>query len=439
VGLGHWRYAFAEGLNAEVYIEMPDSIQPDLEGTIDLYARGELSPADARALAQEALSRPDLFEELNAVALAKAASEINDDVLQHYVSGHLSSLEEWKLAQEALNNEQLFDALATHGTVEKGLEDAAFRDAVLKRPKSRVRIYAMVGTIAAAIAFFAIYLRSPATVPNHNAATTSAKHVSLSPTLDASASGGQPILLASQLRPQSAATPIFRGTDSESRPPQQRGSVLSIDDQLPTVNLGSLDGLAKGSELQVFRDGQPVGRVLVNTVFRDRARGRIVAGNIIHVGDQVRTNDSVYLSAVLQQMDALTARGDLKKALDVGRKALASSVKNAKLLARVAAVEYQEGAVDMAVQHYEAAATEDPEALNSLAALYLLHGDYQRAEDRLKPDTAESLNNLGVAAELRGDSQKAAHYYNEALRAPGATKESQTSIQANLARVQGVK
>jgi hypothetical protein len=298
-----------------------------------------------------------------------------------------------------------------------------------------------MGTIAAAVAFFTIYLRPPAPSPNNTTTTATVRHISLKPTLDPSANGAQPILLASQLQPRSAGTPIFRGAEPESRSPQQRGSILSIEDKLPTVNLGSLDGLAKGNELQVFRDGRPVGRILATTVFRDRARGKIVAGDTIRAGDQVRTNDSAYLSAVLQQVDALTARGDLKKALDVAQKALAQAGKNAKLLARIAGLEYRTGAVDAAVQHYEAAAAEDPEVLNTLAALYLLRGDYERAEGRLKRDNAdvESLNNLGVAAELRGDSQKAAQYYADALRTPGATKESQRSVQANLARVQGVK
>jgi hypothetical protein len=57
---------------------MPDSIQPDLDRRIDLYVRGELSPSEARELAQEALARPDLFEELNTAALAKAAIELRN-------------------------------------------------------------------------------------------------------------------------------------------------------------------------------------------------------------------------------------------------------------------------------------------------------------------------------------------------------------------------
>src|SRR3979411_2372160 len=101
---------------------MPNSMEPDLDQRIDLYVRGELSPVEARELAQEALRRPDLFEELNAAALAKAAieSESNSTILQRYLSGQLSPTEERELARDALNNEQLFDALAAHGIVEEG-------------------------------------------------------------------------------------------------------------------------------------------------------------------------------------------------------------------------------------------------------------------------------------------------------------------------------
>ncbi len=305
--------------------------------------------------------------------------------------------------------------------------------------RSKVRTFAIAGSIAAAVALFTFYLKWDRPPGLSNRPTIA--QPALKPTLDPSANAGQPILLARQLRPASGDAPIFRGSDSESRPPQQQGSILSIEEKLPTANLGSIDGLAKGNELRVFRDGQPIGRVVVTTIFRDRARGRIVAGDTIRVGDQVRADDSVYLSAVLQQVDALTARGDLKKAIDVAQKALTQLGTNRQLLQRIAALEYQTGALDAALQHYEAAAPQETEALNSLAVLYLLRGDYQRAETLLagKSD-GESLNNLGAAAELHGDSQKAAQYYGEALRAlDGAAVESRKSVQANLTRVQGLK
>jgi Flp pilus assembly protein TadD len=143
----------------------------------------------------------------------------------------------------------------------------------------------------------------------------------------------------------------------------------------------------------------------------------------------------------LQRVDALTARGDRKKAIDVAQKALTQLGTNRQLLERIAALEYQTGALDAALQHYEAAAPQEAAALNSLASLYLLRGDYQRAEALLSGKSdGESLNNLGAAAELHGDSQKAAQYYGEALRAlDGSAAESRKSIQANLTRVQGLK
>jgi hypothetical protein len=437
---------FEEGRNAEV--DMPDSIQLELDRRIDLYMRGALSPSEARELAQEALARPDLFEVLNAAALAKAAieSEDNSGILKRYLSGQLSPAEERELAREALNNEQLFDALAAHGTVEEGLDDPAFRDVVLKRsqpvqairPRSKIRIFAIAGSIAAAIALFTFYLKWDRPADQSSRPTIARR--TLKPTLDPSANAGQPILLASQLRQTTISTPIFRGPESESRPPQQQGSILSIEEKLATVNLGSLDGLAKGNELRVFRGGQPIGRIVVTTIFRDRARGR-AAGETIRVGDQVRAGDTVYRSAILQQVDALTARGELKKAIDVAQKALTQLGTNRELLERIAALEYQTGALDDALQHYEAAAPQGTEALNSLAALYLLRGDYQRAEALLSGKSdGESLNNLGAAAELRGDSQKAAQYYGEALRAlDGSALESRKSVQENWTRAKGLK
>jgi tetratricopeptide (TPR) repeat protein len=144
----------------------------------------------------------------------------------------------------------------------------------------------------------------------------------------------------------------------------------------------------------------------------------------------------------MQQVDALTARGDSKKAIDVAQKALTQLGTNRQLLERIAALEYQTGALDAALQHYEAAAPQEIESLNSLASLYLLvRGDYQRAEGLLSGKSdGESLNNLGVAAELRGDTQSAAQYYGEALRAlDGSAVESRKSVQENLTRAKGLK
>src|SRR5438067_13759007 len=79
-GSGHWLNACAIASSAsrlggdqdEVF-QMPDRIEPRLDEHIDRYVRGELNPAEARALAQKSLDNPELFEELTSAALAKAA------------------------------------------------------------------------------------------------------------------------------------------------------------------------------------------------------------------------------------------------------------------------------------------------------------------------------------------------------------------------------
>src|SRR5437879_759295 len=52
---------------------MTDSGRPNLEDRVDRYARRELTPAEARDLAQASLESPELFDELTWSALANAA------------------------------------------------------------------------------------------------------------------------------------------------------------------------------------------------------------------------------------------------------------------------------------------------------------------------------------------------------------------------------
>ena len=70
-----------------------------------------------------------------------------------------------------------------------------------------------------------------------------------------------------------------------------------------TINLGSLDGLTKGNQLDVFRAGsaQPTGRLEAITIFRDRSRARVVSG-AVKEHDRVRAEPSVYLNAVIEVM-----------------------------------------------------------------------------------------------------------------------------------------
>jgi len=50
---------------------MTDSMGAHLEDRKDRYVRGELTAAEARALAQESLGNPELFEDLTSLAGCK--------------------------------------------------------------------------------------------------------------------------------------------------------------------------------------------------------------------------------------------------------------------------------------------------------------------------------------------------------------------------------
>jgi tetratricopeptide (TPR) repeat protein len=228
---------------------------------------------------------------------------------------------------------------------------------------------------------------------------------------------------------------VFRGINAASRPPKSDGAIVSIEDGVATINLGSLDGVTKGTELPVIRDRQ-IGRIAITTVFRDHARGKIEDGKAIQANDRVRVPNSTYLGAIRQQVDALAANGDLKAARDVARDALSagSPGETRQLLERLAALDYQAGAPDAARERYEVAVnnfdqppsanpTERARTLASYGALSLLSGDQQRADELLQKALANATNptlrsqilhNLGAAADLRGDSAKAASYYSQA-------------------------
>ncbi len=247
----------------------------------------------------------------------------------------------------------------------------------------------------------------------------SRRESNVKPVLDLGSNAGQPVLLASGLH--SANAPVFRGGEPDSRAPQAAGVIVSIEDGNANINLGSLDGLAKGSELQVFRGSGVVGRLQVNTVFRERARASAMEGRQLRAKDEVHVGGADHLNALLQQVDAAFNRGDPATAIKLA---------------------------DEAVRWGESAAV-SPGAMavswNQLAVLLMLRGEYGGAEPLLlraasaasktDPIYGQIQNNLGVLAELRGDREKAAADYNDAL---GANPGDQRQImERNLSRVRG--
>jgi Tetratricopeptide repeat len=340
--------------------------------------------------------------------------------IDQFATHKLSPAESRKLAQQALANEDLFDALVAQGAVEASLQIPA-----IARPSKQLPW--VIGVLAAAAAvILAVFLLRSKTVEPSPAVVAIAKPATL-PSLHGEKLG--PVLLASELGPSNLATmPAFRGDAVLDRQPQSTGTITALNGDEATVNLGSLDGIAKGTE---------IGGIVITTVFRDHARGKVAGGASVHVNDHVQVPSVVHLSAILNEVVALAAGPNLDQARILAQTALAagSSGETRQILEKLAALDYQAGALDAAREHYESAAnnffdapaaspTEQARTLNSLGALYLLRGDSASATKPLNqaaaittidPDLrAQILNNLGVLAEMRGDLTSARDHYQQA-------------------------
>jgi tetratricopeptide (TPR) repeat protein len=373
---------------------------------MDRYTRRELTPGEGRKLAQESLADPELFEELTASALATAA------------------------------------AASTRS------------DLHVHRSPRRTRFIAAAVAAAAGI-LMAFYLMRWKPNPPHEAAAIP----QLRPALASLATPGQPILLASGLETAPNSSQIFRGVDPDSRTPRTAGSIVSITDGTAAIDLGSLDGLLKGTALEVYRGDKSVGRLEVATVFRERARTRILSGSNIRVSDQVRLPADIHLAALLEQMDASSGRGDSDGARRMGEKAVkwadsagVSPARRVEVLEKLAALGYQAGSLQAAEKHYQMALNIQAsfDAANTLAVLHMLRGDFEGAEALLrrvaagsaKSDLAyiRSLNNLGVLAELQGQRRPAQAFYTDALQAAvDVPMPERQALETNLARIRGAR
>jgi hypothetical protein len=350
--------------------------------------------------------------------------------IDQFATRELSPVEARKLAQQALAEPDLFDALVARGAVEASLDAPAVRAAV-SAPVRRKQ-WAIALCAAAAVVLLAVFLWRNASHQIHQPSQQARAIVSkpaILPSLDV-ADQSRPFLLASDLRPaRSPNALVFRGSGAATkRQPQSSGVIVALEDGEATLNLGSVDGLAKGTVL---------GPIVITTVFRDHARGKVTAGASIHLNDRIQVPSSLHLAAVLHEVDALASSGDVDQARALARNTLSlgSSGETRTLLERLASLDYQAGAIDAAREHFEAAAnnfyappaanpSEQAATLNNLGALYLLRGDPQSAEKPLNQASSQTaidadlrgqiLNNLGVLAEMRGDLAKARDDYSRA-------------------------
>jgi hypothetical protein len=280
------------------------------EEQLDRFARGELTPAESRDLAQQALDDPELFDELTSTALA--------------------------------------------------------RTALRRSGRSRItwpRI-AWIVAAAAAVVILAVALYIPRR-PSQLAPQTTAI-------------SSQPILLS-----QNSDSTAFRGGEPDSRAARATGSVIQAGDRVVTIGLGSLDGLAKGSEVELVRDGQAIGKLTLTTIFRDHARGLASPGTSVHVSDEVRIPPKMVLRAALDRIDALIARGDFEAARRIAEQVPGESA--------------------------------DPVSMSPA-----------------------DWNNLGAIAELHGARVNARMFYERALR-ENPPPPARQSIKTNLARLKAAK
>jgi len=292
----------------------------------------------------------------------------------------LDAVAERALAQKALDDEALFDTLVARGAVESSLEDPAFRAMLAAPERRKYWPIAMTGAVlAAAAALLTFFVLRPSHLIQHPVEISKA-------------------VLSSDLKPLAREAPVFRGADTASRSPRSDGTILSIEDGVVTVNLGSIDGLAQGTELEASHDKQ-AGRIAITTVFRDRARGTVDSA-AIRANDPVHVPTSVHFGAILEEVNALAARGDLTAARDIARNTLGagSPGETRGLLEKLAALDYQAGATDVARQHYQLAVD-----------------NLDQAPAASPAERAATLANYGTVSMLSGDPARARELLQKAL------------------------
>ena len=281
---------------------------------------------------------------------------MNEEEIDRFARGELSAEESRALAQRALDDPALFDELTALSVARTGLAP---------RPRKR-RMWPWMAAAAAAVVLAAM-------IP------TVWRPANRGPEV-AAVIPREPLLLARTRQ----GTAVFRGNDTATgdRAPRATGSVASVEDGAATLDVGSLDGLAKGGTVEVIRDGRVAGTIILDTIFRTRARGR-ATGLAVRAGDQVHVPDAAYFNALLDQIDALATRGDATGARRIA-------------------------------------------------------GQAARLDADATPTDPADLNNLAVIAELRGDNAKAESLYRQALAA-GPAEAAKRSIEANLARIKEAK
>jgi hypothetical protein len=389
--------------------------------------------------------------------------------VDRYIDGDLSAVEQRELAQSALDDPALFETLTAAALLKQAARDepvpaSSGRNDSLRRRPSRTRLAVFVGGAMAAAAVLALMIvyRSPTTTNAPDSLTE--RPASASPSEPRSASA-RPIILTARLGDSAgASTPEFRSVERDSRLPKTSGLVRSGSDGEIEVDLGSLDGLAKGSIVSIVRGAAPapaVGTVRITTVFRERARGQSASGSQPQAGDRADVAPDDQLAALSDRVAARAASGDTASARPLAEQAaeiahsrgVASGVGRMALY-QAAVLEHAYGSADNAVKHLRLAAaqfdaapaaTDDERAriLSALGSALIAQDNAAEAERTLRlaqPIAAgrtgvQVANNLGALAARRGDRVAAESLYRSALAQAGnapALEADRRAVQNNL-------
>ena len=303
-----------------------------------------------------------------------------------------------------------------------------------------------------------LYVRSRSTADSTvlgSAQSRAAASTVSAPTTTSNSVANAPIVLTARLpEADGRALQDFRGPASESHVPRSEGAVVSVSDDSITIDLGALDGVTKNGELRVYRGAhEPVGTVMIDRVFRDRARGVPVRAASLRPGDIVAIDPAGHVDALLSASSDRLAAGNPQSARTLAEDAVSaaraprvSGERLSRALAQLAALEQRAGALDAAEQHLREAVqrleltptVNDSDILNQLAGVLIASRQYTAAETALLSarKRAEGVtavrvaNNLGAVAVLRSDLSAADQRYREALSLAGSAPELAAERQA---------
>ena len=235
-------------------------------------------------------------------------ADVHSDAIDRLLAGEMSPSDQRRIAQSALDDSELFDQLTAAAAAQSALTGRH-----LLRPPRRAPLSSTVlrqwwpliaGGALAGAAVIAIAIAYPRLMRREVTASP-APEVTQAPLTVPT-----PILLTA--RAETLPDQAFRTDQNTSRLPKPSGTIVAVHDGVGEIDLGSLDGLRQGLDVQVIgaSGGADAGRVTITTVFRERSRGRSLDGHELHVGDRVEAGAATHVKALLEQAAARQAASD---------------------------------------------------------------------------------------------------------------------------------